>query len=851
MKKEISFGKWLYNRRRSLDLTRQALADQAGCAEITLRRIENNTLKPSRELALILLEKLGIPEEERPHWIGFARGLTGDPERPDASPSTKPPTNLPSLLTSFIGREKEQADVISLVAKHRVVTLLGMGGIGKTSLALHVGHTLLKDHPDGVWFIALDALTDPALVPQTVAAVFELRELGNRSSIEMLANKLREKTALLILDNCEHVITGCVQLITALLAACPNIKILATSRELLNVAGEAVYPVTSLSMPDEEQSLEELTENEAVRLFTERASLALPSFMLTKENVQTVVEICRRVDGMPLAIELAAVCVNFLQVSEILEQLQRSFALLSSDRHVTMSHHQTLGASLDWSWSLLNPAEQRVLRYLSVFAGGWTLESAQAVCDEDVLGLTRALVKKSLIKVEQVAGRATRYHFHEMVRQYAYRKLLESGEEATIRFRHLKYFLDFSERAEPALRGPQQVEWYGSIDEERDNIRAALEQAVRADLEAGLYLSGRLAFYWYNFDLQEGLKWTTKFVQRPESKQYPHGRAKALLAQGNILWYLQQFDVARVAVEECLALFRACTDRDGEFEGLLILGGILQFMEGMEQKTDIQRQALALALSLGDPWKKAAALSTLAWDQRDPQYSRAAWEEANAIFRQVGDWRSLAFNLAILGYTVLSNGEMDAAQGILDECLEINRRMNYKRETEFVLTAKGQIALMRGDYEQAREFLSEWAVLAEELGNRMGYLWARARIGYVVLREGKRSEAAQILVDVLENFHRDRNTSGLVFVAEKLASLSAMTNKPEVAARLIGWSDATRDEIGHPRPRLEQVDLDHDSTRIRRKIGNTAWEEAYLAGRSMTLDETVALALHEHKKYEL
>lgn len=851
MKTETSFGKWLYNRRRALDLTRQALADQAGCAEITLRRIENNTLKPSRELALILLEKLGIPEEARPHWIGFARGLTGNPEQPGAPPLTRPPTNLPALLTSFIGRKKEQADASGLVAKHRVVTLLGMGGIGKTSLALHLGHASLKDHPDGVWFVALDALTDPALVPQAVAAVFELRELGNRSSLEMLANKLREKTTLLILDNCEHVITGCVQLITALLAACPGITILATSREILNIAGEAVYPVPSLVTPNEKQSLEELTENEAVRLFIERASLALPSFRLTEENAQTVVEICQRVDGMPLAIELAAVCVNFLQVTEILEQLQRSFALLSSDRHVTMSHHQTLGASLDWSWSLLSPDEQRVLRRLSVFAGGWTLESAQVVCDEEVLGLIRALVKKSLIKVEQAAGRATRYHFHEMVRQYAHKKLLEAGEEATIRSRHLKYFLDFSERAEPALRGPQQGEWYDLIEEERDNIRAALEQSARADLEAGLYLSGRLAFYWYNFDLQEGLKWTTTFVQRPESKQYPHGRAKALLAQGNILWHLQQFEVARVAAEECLALFRACGDRNGEFEGLLIKGSIMQFTEGMAQKTDVHKQALALALSLGDPWKKATALSDLAWDQRDPQYSRAAWEEANAIFRQVGDWRNLAFNLAILGFTVLSNGEMEAAQGILDECLEINRRMNYKREMEFVLTSKGQIALMRGDYEQAREYLSEWAALAEELGNRMGYLWARARIGYVVLREGNHSEAARILVDVLENFHRDRNTSGLIFVAEKLASLAAMTKKPELAARLIGWSDATRSEIGHPRPRLEQADLDHDIARLRKKTSKRDWEEQYLAGRTMTLDETVALALHEYKKYEL
>jgi tetratricopeptide (TPR) repeat protein len=275
------------------------------------------------------------------------------------------------------------------------------------------------------------------------------------------------------------------------------------------------------------------------------------------------------------------------------------------------------------------------------------------------------------------------------------------------------------------------------------------------------------------------------------------------------------------------------------------MGGVMQFLEGMERKQEIQRQALALASSLGDRWNQAMALSFLAWDQRDPEYSRACWEEAIAVFRQVGDWRNLAFNLGIFGYTVLSNGEMDAAQVLLDECLEINRRMNYKREMEFVLTAQGQLALLRGEYEQAREFLHEWAVLAEEMGNRMGYLWARARLGYVALCEGNLSEAEHTLAEIMEDFHKDRNKSGLAFVVDKFVSLYVTTNKPEVAARLIGWSDATREEIGDPRPRLEQADLDRDIARIRVKIGNTAWEETYFAGRAMVLDEAVALALRE------
>ena len=844
MKKEPSFGRWLYDQRRSLDLTRKALAGQVGCAEVTLRRIENDTLKPSKELAGILLEKLGIPENDRSEWIQFARGLTEYPEQPVGSFSTKPLTNLPSLLTTFIGRKKEQVDVIDLVAKKRLVTLLGVGGIGKTSLSLQVGQKLLKDYPHGVWFIALEALTDPALVPQTVAAVFEIRESNDRSSIEILTNKLRGKTALLILDSCEHVVGACAQLSTTLLKNCPNLKILATSREMMNVTGEATYQMPSLSMPEQgEASFERLTEYESIQLFTERASLALSYFALTKENARTVIEICRKVDGIPLAIELAAAWVNILQVSEILEQLKSSFALLSIDHRTIASHNQTLRASLDWSWRLLSEAEQRFMRRLSVFVGSWTLESAQAICAGDVLELTSALVKKSLIRVDQESGRGTRYRFHEIVHQYARDKLLEADEEAVIRSLQLKYFLELSELVEPGLHGPQQMDWFSRINDELGNIRVVLEQASGTDLEAGLYLSGRLNLYWINFDLREGLSWTAEFVRKPESEKYPHGRAKALLTHGNILWYLQQFDVAHSTADECIALFRACGDRQGEIDGLMLKGIVMQYLEGMEQKIEFHKQALALAQSIDDIWRQAIALSALGWDRRDPRQARNNWEEAIALFRQVGDWRNLAFTLAILGYTVLSNGEIELAQKFLDESLEANQRTNDKGGLEFVLTGKSHMALMRGEYGHARAFLQEWAVLAEELGNRMGYLWACARLGDVALREGNVAEAHRILVETVESFHEDRNKSGLAFVLDKIASLYIVTDRPDSSAHLIGWSDRTRKEIGDPRPLLEQADVDRDLATCLAKMGEEAFSKVYDEGQSMTMDEAVSFAL--------
>ena len=330
MKKEISFGVWLRNQRRLLDLTRQALASQAGCAEITLRRIENGTLKPSKELALILLEKLGVPENERPQWIQFARGLTGYPKQSVDSFPTKSLTNLPSLLTTFIGREKEQAEIIQHLNKHRLVTLMGSGGVGKTRLSIKVGEQVMADYSNGVWLLELASLNNPALLPQTITALFGLVTQSNTSLMEVLINFLRNKTILLILDNCEHLLDACAQLADALLKNCPNLKILATSREALGIMGEVLYRVPSLGLPDIHGPPENIRTHELVRLFEERAQLAQADFTLTAENASSVAQICSRLDGIPLAIELAAAqIVNIFPRSKSRRDLDQSFNLLT------------------------------------------------------------------------------------------------------------------------------------------------------------------------------------------------------------------------------------------------------------------------------------------------------------------------------------------------------------------------------------------------------------------------------------------------------------------------------------------------------------------------------------------
>lgn len=420
-----------------------------------------------------------------------------------------PKHNLPVHLTTFVGREKERDEICRHITQNRLVTLIGTGGIGKTRLSLQTGQYLLDQFPDGVWFVPLESLADEELVPQTVASFFGIEKSPNQTVVQALVDALHNKTMLLILDNCEHLLQTCAQLVETLLKNCLNIKFLTTSREVLRLEGEATYPVPSLTIPSSGTTnlIDSTTRYEALKLFSERAGLVLPNFDITKENFPVIVEICNHLNGIPLAIELAAARVDIFKVEEILNQLDRSFDLLVSSKRSVLPRHQTMRVSINWSWNLLTESEQIFMRRLSVFAGGWTFNAAQAVCNGDSLELTSALVKKSLAVVNQETAHETRYDFHEMIRKYAREKLLEAGEEEIIRDRHLEYFLELSRKFEPALHGIDQLLWLKRLFVERDNIRAALQWAAKTNVSAGLYLSERLRAFWENCDLQEEKHW--------------------------------------------------------------------------------------------------------------------------------------------------------------------------------------------------------------------------------------------------------------------------------------------------------------------------------------------------------
>jgi predicted ATPase/DNA-binding SARP family transcriptional activator len=811
----------------------------------------NAALKQYQTCEQILRKELNLdPQPETRALYKKIRKREMKPVRVEEKVETSEPKhNLPLQLSSFIGREKEIDDIANLLARNRLVTLAGVGGIGKTRLSLQVGQRLLNEYPNGVWFIALDSLADPALVPQNVAAIFEIREGSERPIIETLKHILRQKTALLILDNCEHLLEGCAQLINALLTSCPNLKVLATSRETLNIAGEAIYYMPALSLPEQvNTSLEALAEYEAVKLFVERALLAFSSFTLTKENAQTIANICRRVDGIPLAIELAAARVNFLQVEEILKQLQDSFSLLASDGRSALHRHQTLQASMDWSWGLLTETEQIFLRKLSVFAGGWTIESAQAVCEGNTLNLISALVKKSLIVVDQETGSETRYCFHEIIRQYMRERLMESGEEENIRVRHLQYFLQLSEQAEPALRGPSQTEWYARLNNERDNIRAALEWAYKTDLEAGLYTCGRLGQFWEEYDLREGERWLSKFLETDESHIYPHGRAKALYAYGIILHSTQQYSLLEKVAEECLTLFRESGDRSGEIDGLIsVANSKYASNNSTVLVTEITQQALNLSESIGDTWRKAFVLAELGSLGIGFENQAPYWNKAIVLFREVRDLRLLEDCLGILGTLEVLNGNFESAQKKLDEAIRLRQALKRKGSMSFILNGLSRIEDIKGNFEKAKLLLEEDMAAAKDLGHHMKYFWDRTLLGHVIVHQGKIIEARDIFYETMQEFFNVKEEMGVVFALEGTASIYVRVGKPEHAARLIGWADVTREKLGDKRPLIEQADVDKVIAACIIKMGEAAFSDAYDEGQKMTLDEAVAYALEEHR----
>lgn len=649
------------------------------------------------------------------------------------SPQSPPFHNLPNLLTSFIGREKEIAALNSLFSSGcRFVNLTGSGGVGKTRLALQAAGSWVDIFTDGVWLVELASLASPSLIPQAMAEALHLILSPGQDLAHSLFNILRSKKSLLILDNCEHLLDGCANLVRQLLITCPGVAILATSREVLGVEGETVFSVSPLLTPDSQHlpALDKLTRFDAVHLFVERARSARPGFGLSPSNAPALAQIVNRLEGIPLAIELIAARMRYLSVEEIAQRLDHNFLLLSQNSRLSVHRHQTLWASTDWSYQLLQEPERILLRRLAIFTGTWDLTAAEEICashratikgtrsallpKQDILSLLSHLVDKSLIVIIGQVDGCNRFHMLETIRQYAYEKLLEQGESEEVRARHLAYFGALAEALAPGLYGRQQVRVLDRLEHELDNLRLALDWAIQSDIEAELRLATALWRFWHiRCRWTEGIGWLERGLARVQAlrlvwdqEQLPyfterldHLRIKALAALGAHYVMLYNNSKAKIVLDECLAYYRRMMP-----EYPLELAFVLKWYA----------------------WTK--------FTEGQVEQAMASLSESLKIFTKFDDWHGMVESLHEIG---LFEGDLSKKKEAHLRQLILVEAANDEDGIATAQLSLGMAALAEGEYKRAGTYFMNSHSYYVKVGNSLMSAWTLALYGYAALFQGE------------------------------------------------------------------------------------------------------------------
>jgi predicted ATPase/transcriptional regulator with XRE-family HTH domain len=701
-------------------LTQEELAERARLSPRAISDLERGARRrPWRETIQLLADALHLDGAARDKLEAAARpGRLQDRVafRSDASP---PRSTVPVQITSFVGREAALDACKHLLANNRLLTLTGVGGCGKTRLAYELVETVMGDFSDGIAVVELASLTDPALVAQMVATSLGVRSRPDQPILAALVSHLEPRQCLVVLDNCEHLLDPCASLATVLLQACPGVTLLTTSRERLRVGGEVCWPVPALATPNpvglsaEGGDVIALADQyAAIRLFADRARSVNPSFTLTGQNVATVAQVCWQLDGMPLAIELAAGQIRALPLEVLASRLNDRLRLLVRGSRTSHPRQQTLRAAIDWSYMLLNRSEQLLFRRLAIFAGGFTVEAGEAVCAGDgiavgeILPLLTALVDKSLVDPPLSAGPA-RYRLLETIRQYAGEQLESSGERDASRWQHASYFGDLAERDELRLRGPEQREATAELEDERANLRAAvtwLRASGRAELACRL--AGALGTFWLRRGPIEEARATLEAVlAMPVGPEPTWWRAKALNRLGGVAQSQHDFPTARTALTESLAIYRDLGDRRRTAN----LVGDLGYLEFLQGHLD-------------------AAL---------PQV-----EEAVSILRELGDNWNLSYRVETLGQIAFHGGDYQQAQVYLKEALEAATALGELARSVSVRSVLGRLAVARGDWDEAQTQFR--AVLAVSTDFDLGDLLAFVLDGQVDLAVAQKRDAAAV-----------------------------------------------------------------------------------------------------------
>lgn len=862
---EISFGEWLKRQRGGRGLTQEQLAQQIGCATITLRKIESEERRPSAQIVERLSELFNIPQNEQINFLKYARGdwtkvaSESAAETPwSSSTSTpKPKNNLPAQLTTFIGRENEIREIKKAINNYRLVTLTGSGGAGKTRLSLKVAEDLLKQL-EYIWFVELAPTTDPNYIPQTILLAIGLSERKGKTAQELISDYLHDKNTLIILDNCEHLIEASAKISDALLKHAPKLRILASSREALGVKGELAWHVPSLSLPDVNHlpELDEIVKYEAIQLFTERATLAKSNFTATKENAAFIAQICSHLDGIPLAIELAAARTKALSVEQIAARLDDRFRLLIGGSRTALPRQQTLRATIDWSYNLLADEEKKLLRGLSVFSGGWTLEAAESVCSEegsglDILDLLTQLVDKSLVNLQD-----SRYRMLETTRQYAREKLLDLGEDRASRNRHVNYLLDLAKHADKEIHGPHQVEWLDRLETEHANYRVALDWIItNGDIEPALYLIGSFSglgrFWSTRSHLSEARNWFDKVRASPDVPLYPIAYATALNGMSFIGFLQSDYGFSRATAEESQRICEGLgTAGELGLAGALLAIGLSRLTFGDSEIARMEacyRQAVAIYQARGNLWELALAwfrLGVTACMRKSYGSARPFLEDSLSIFHEFDDAFGLGRVYREMGYLFTGQGDYDQARRMYEQGLHYDKKLHFQHAVSSSFLALGNICRILGEYDQSEGHFFESMRISREynLGedNTMPFY-----LGSIMLHRGSYVTARIHFIEFIRINHKlgilNQVGEGLL----GLAAVAAGIQQYERAARLIGAGQAIHDAMSWVMDPLDRLEIDPLIQIGREKLSDARFEALVAEGRAMTMEQAISCALEE------
>ncbi len=816
---ELSFGYWLRRQRKAQDLTQAELAARAGCVVTTIKKIETGARRPSRQLAERLAAALELAGEARVALLGAVSTNSSRSLPPVTHLSTSLPfPSLPAAGGPLIGRVQELADLRALLTHGgtRLLTLIGPGGVGKTRLALQAATDLRDAFADGAAFVDLSPLNDPELVPAAIA-----RSLGYETGgppLAVLLRALADQHALLVLDNFEQVVTA-APAVAQILAAASRLRILVTSRAPLRVRYEQEYAVAPLELPPDlvpAQRERGPAAYAAVQLFVRRAIAVQPHFELTAENEAAVTAICRRLDGLPLAIELAAAHLRLFTPEALRRRLDRRLALHAGSARDLPARQQTLRATLDWSFLLLNRREQRVFVRLGVFVNGATLEAVEVVCGtderEDVLAAVSALLEQSLLYRSADRDGEPRIAMLETIREYALEQLGASGEEAAVRARHASYYLRLAEAAVPTLRSAEQVRWLDWLEADHDNLRAAGDWLHRADsTEEELRLAAALHWFWdkrgYLDEGRERIRRALEASQRAnvggegETTALVRARAWALVGAAALAFDQGDYGSVAAAADESAQLFEQLGDQGGLTLAELRLAFVASATDP-RRTGELLAAALMHAAAAGDSWFRGLALFVAAqaalFGRGDDAAARAYIMEALPLLESSGDPYQLAHGLGTLGLVELAAGNLGAARAALERGLALARGLRDTRSTAILAATTADVARCQNDFIRAGELYGESLALYQEIGNHAEIPAILHNQGYVALGMHDFAAARELFTESLRRQQAADNTAGIVEGINGLAALAANQGQYERAARLSGAAEAIA--ATHPAP---------------------------------------------------